>query len=140
MVRHKNGATFALLACALTLCQSVFSQEAAVTPADQTGKARVFFYRYKQFTGSALEPSVYCDDVQLARMDNGRYFVAVLEPGQHTFRSSDKQSGVRVDVKPGETYYIRVELATGFFKGHGRLILVPKEQGEFEMGKLKPLG
>jgi hypothetical protein len=35
-------------------------------------KATVYVYRYKQFVGAALSPSVYCDDLQLARMDNGR--------------------------------------------------------------------
>ncbi len=37
-------------------------------------KARVIIYRYKQFVGSGVEPSVYCDDAELARMDNGRFF------------------------------------------------------------------
>jgi hypothetical protein len=31
-------------------------------------------YRYKQFVGSALSPSVWCDETELARMENGRYF------------------------------------------------------------------
>lgn len=102
-------------------------------------QASVYVYRYKQFVGSALEPSVYCDDAELARMDNGRFFVAKLTPGKHVFRSNDKQAGVEVDLKGGQDYYIRVELATGFMKGHGRLLLVAPEQGSYEIKKLKPL-
>lgn len=104
-------------------------------------KATVYVYRYKQFAGSALSPSVYCDEVQLARMDNGRYFAAKIDPGKHVFHSNDKQSGVELDVKPGEKYFIRVEIAAGFMKGHGRLVLVPSEQGSYELqsSKLKPL-
>jgi len=36
---------------------------------------------------------------------------------------------------------MRVELAAGFAKGHGRLVLVPREQGAYELksDKLKPL-
>jgi len=37
--------------------------------------------------------------------------------------------------------FIRVEIAAGFAKGHGRLVLVPREQGGYELksDKLKPL-
>jgi hypothetical protein len=100
-------------------------------------KARIFVYRYKQFVGSALEPSVYCDDNQLARMDNGRFFIVELPAGVHEFRSNDKQSGVELDLKSGQTYYLRVELATGFWKGHGRLVKTDAEQGAYEIKQLK---
>jgi len=106
-----------------------------------SAKATVYVYRYKQFVGAALAPSVYCDDVELARMENGRYFMATLEPGKHTFRSNDPQSGVVLEMKAGEQYYMRVEIATGFMKGHGRLVLMPREQASYELvsTKLKPL-
>jgi hypothetical protein len=104
-------------------------------------KSTVYVYRYKQFVGSALAPSVYCDDVELARMENGRYFMATLEPGKHTFRSNDPQSGVVLGTKPGEQYYLRVEIAAGMMKGHGRLVLMSREQASYELvsTKLKPL-
>ena len=110
------------------------------TPSAQA-KASVYVYRYKQFVGSALAPSVYCDDIQLARMENGRYFTVRLDPGQHTFRSNDAQSGVALDVKAGQEYFIRVDIATGMLKGHGRLALTSFEQGRYELqsSKLKPL-
>jgi hypothetical protein len=104
-------------------------------------KATVYVYRYKQFAGSALTPSVYCDEAQLAKMENGRYFTVRLEPGKHVFHSNDKQSGIELDAKAGQQYFIRLEIAAGMMKGHGRLILTPTEQGGYEMqsSKLKPL-
>ena len=107
----------------------------------EPSKAMVHFYRYKQFVGSALAPSVFCDGAELARMENGRYFAATLNPGKHSFTSNDKQSGVDLELKAGEEYFIRVEIAAGFAKGHGRLVLVPREQGTYELqsDKLKPL-
>ena len=107
---------------------------------DKDSQAMVYVYRYKQFVGSALSPSVYCDENELARMDNGKFFVAKLAPGRHVFRSNDKQAGIDTDLKAGQDYYIRVELATGFMKGHGRLVLVAPEQGSYEIKTLKPLG
>lgn len=111
------------------------------TNSAKQSKATVHVYRYKQFVGSALAPSVYCDETELARMENGRYFTVNLDPGKHNFRSNDKQSGVELDLKAGQEYFVRVEIATGFMKGHGRLILVAPEQGSYELtsSKLKPL-
>ena len=104
-------------------------------------KATVYVYRYKQFVGSALAPSVFCDETELAHMENGRYFTVKLDPGQHNFRSNDKQSGIELDMKAGQEYFVRVEIATGFMKGHGRLVLMSPEQGSYELNssKLKPL-
>lgn len=111
------------------------------TPDVKPSKATVYVYRYKQFVGSALTPSVYCDETELARMENGRYFTVKLDPGKHSFHSNDKQSGMELDVKAGQEYFLRVELVAGAMKGHGRLILMAPEQGGYELrsSKLKPL-
>ncbi|HKP73124.1 MAG TPA: DUF2846 domain-containing protein [Pyrinomonadaceae bacterium] len=109
-------------------------------PATQDAKGTIYFYRTKKFTGGALEPSVYCDDKELARMDNGRYFGVKLDPGKHTCRMGDKQTGFELDVKAGQDYYARVSLEAGVWKGHGRLTLLQPEQGAFEVKKLKLLG
>jgi uncharacterized protein DUF2846 len=116
-------------------------QDATAQADGKQATATVYFYRYKQFVGGALEPSVYCDDAQLARMDNGRYFALKLEAGKHTLHSNDKQSGIGLDAKAGQQYFVRMEIATGFAKGHGRLVLMSPEQGSYELksSKLKPL-
>jgi hypothetical protein len=122
---------------------SMLAQDGAGTPSPDGGltPAKVYVYRYKQFVGGALAPSVYCDEVQLARMDNGRYFMASIAPGKHSFRSNDTQSGTDLELKAGKEYFLRVEIATGFMKGHGRLVVMPREQASYELrtSKLKPL-
>lgn len=150
-----------LLTCVVTFCSLAgFSQQPTTSsqpstpqtessttsatstqPAAQAEIAKVYFYRYKQYAGSALSPSVYCDEAELARMENGRYFTVKLAPGKHTFRSNDKQSGVEVDLKPGQEYFLRVELVAGFMKGHGRVVAVVPEQARYELKakNLKPL-
>jgi hypothetical protein len=74
----------------------------------------------------------------MARIENGRYFVAKLEPGKHSIRSNDKASGVEVNMKAGVEYYLRVDMQTGFWKGHGRLTMILPEQGEYEVKQTKP--
>jgi hypothetical protein len=107
----------------------------------KASKSTVYVYRYKQFVGGALAPSVYCDETELARMENGRYFTVKLDPGKHNFRSNDKQSGTELDMKAEQEYFLRVEIAAGVMKGHGRLVLMSPEQGGYELksSKLKPL-
>jgi hypothetical protein len=113
------------------------SDAASSQPKDS--QATVYIYRYKQFVGGALAPSVYCDELELARMTNGRFFAAKFPAGKHVFHSNDNQAGIDVDLKAGQDYYIRVEIAAGMMKGHGRLVLVAPEQGGYEIKKLKPL-
>jgi hypothetical protein len=113
--------------------------QSSTDTSSKDSQATVYIYRYKQFVGSALSPSVYCDETELARMQNGRFFMVKLSPGKHAFSSNDKQAGIEVDLKAGQDYYIRVEIATGMMKGHGRLTLVAAEQGTYEIKKLKPL-
>src|SRR5437667_5482626 len=125
---------------AAVLFASVFAmaEEPSSPVADSSqSKATLYVYRYKQFVGKALSPSVYCDKTELARMENGRYFTVKLDSGKHAFRSNDKQSGVDLDMKAGQSYFMRVEIATGFMKGHGRLILVAGEQAGYELKQLK---
>ena len=112
--------------------------EKAATP---VGPApTIYFYRIKQFTGAGLEPSVFCDEKELARMDNGRYFGATLGPGKHVCRMGDKQTGFEIDVKDDQPFYAKVSIEAGFLKGHGRLTLIQAEQGGFELKKVKLLG
>lgn len=137
----------ALAAAQEQTAQPATSQEAAAAPAPapaapapQDANATIYFYRIKQYAGSALEPTVYCDDKELARMDNGRYFGVTLAPGKHTCRMGDNQTGFELDAKPGQAFYAKVSIETGFWKGHGRLTLMQPEQGAFELKKVKPLG
>lgn len=139
----------AIAALCLSISVSANGQEPQGAATGQAGQQQVssnrdaavtvYFYRYKQYVGSALSPSVYCDEGELARMENGRFFMARLTPGKHVFRSNDKQSGIEAELKGGQDYYVRVELVPGVLKGHGRLTLVQPEQGSYEIKKLKKL-
>lgn len=112
---------------------------AAQTPAAADAQPKVYVYRYKAFEGKGLRPSIYVDDKDVVRLQSGRGVALSLPAGPHSFRSNDKQSQIELDLKPGQTYYIRLEIASGFFKGHGRLTLVMPEQGAGEYKQLKPV-
>lgn len=109
------------------------SEVAATTNAD----AIVYIYRPNKLVGKALEPSVFLDEKELARMDNGRYFTLKLKPGKHIVHMTNEKKGFAIDMGPGQTYYFRVGIEMGMWKGHGKLTLEDSDKAVPEIKKLK---
>ena len=116
----------------------------AVVPATpiaaDTREAIVYIYRPKKMAGRALEPSVFADDIELARMDNGRYFALKLKPGKHIIHMTDDKKGYAIDMGPGQTYYFRIGLEMGMWKGHGKITLDDADRAIKEIKKIKFIG
>jgi hypothetical protein len=125
-----------LITSAILLLPFVLAAQDAPRPSGD--KARVVFYRYKQYAGSGIRPSIFCNEKDVARIQNGRYVALELSAGKYAFRSNDKQSEIDLDLKAGQDYYIRLDIAVGMWKGHGRLTLVMPEQGLGEAKQMKP--
>lgn len=102
--------------------------------------ATVYIYRPKKMVGRALEPSVFVDEIELARMDNGRYFAIKVKPGKHIIRMTDDKKGYALDMGPGQTYYFRVGIEAGMFKGHGKITLDDADRAIKEIKKLQFIG
>ena len=114
--------------------------ETSQTPASAEGKAVVVVYRPGKLVGKALEPSVFCDKVEVARMDNDRYFVLLLDPGEHRIHMT--QDNKRVDLKlgAGEVAFVRVRVVMGFMKGRGEPSLADEADAVKDLKKMEPLG
>ncbi len=119
------------------------TEASAATAIENAGAedfATVYIYRPSKFVGKALEPSVFVDGVELARMDNGRYLMLKLKPGKHIIHMTDKKKGFAIDMGRGQQYYFRIGIEMGMWKGHGKIMLEENEKGAAEVKKLKPLG
>jgi hypothetical protein len=108
--------------------------------ASNAADAIVYIYRPSKMVGKALEPSVFVDDIELARMDNGRYFALKLKPGKHIVHMTDDKKGYAIDMGPGRTYYFRIGLEMGMWKGHGKITLDDAERAVTEIKKIKFIG
>jgi hypothetical protein len=102
--------------------------------------ATVYIYRPKKITGSGLEPSVFVDETELARMDNGRYFAIKLKPGKHIIRMTDDKKGYALDMGPGQTYFFRIGIEAGMWKGHGKITLDDADRAKAEIKKIQFIG
>src|ERR1035438_3501439 len=105
------------------LCMvGVVSAIAQTASTDDSSKGVVYVYRNQGGSGPPPNsPSVYCDEHELARMQHGRYFSIRLDVGKHSCRSTDEQSAVELDVKAGQTYYIRGEVVPVRLKPRGAI-------------------
>src|ERR1035441_10157892 len=123
------------------LCMvGVASAIAQTASTNDSSKAVVYVYRLKMGSGPAPNsPSVYCDEEELARLQNDHYFSIRLDAGKHSLRSTDEKSVLQLDAKAGQTYYIRGEVVPVKLKPRGRLALMSPEQGANEVRTLQPL-
>lgn len=110
------------------------------TTAASSEDATVFIYRPNKWVGRALEPSVFVDETELARMDNGRYFAIKLKPGKHIIRMTDDKKGYAIDMGPGQTYFFRIGLEAGMWKGQGKITLDDRDRAVKEIEKIKFIG
>lgn len=126
--------TLLLILClsSVGLAQEPQSSEKAKIYIFQTPHARML---------KRAAPPVFCDGKLLAELDGGRYFVLNLDGGHYGFHSKNKTNGgVELEVKPGETYYLRVEMEhTGYFLKFSGISLTPPEQGAFTVRQLRPI-
>jgi hypothetical protein len=123
--------------------------EAATAPGDSASKtemkaaaeatATLVFYRPKRFYGSGLTPSVYVNGEQVARLDNGRFFVLSVKPGTLKIASSMKHDPLEIQAKAGKTEFMEMAIMTGTWKGGGRLIPTAAADAKEAIKKLKPL-
>ena len=105
------------------------SAHAAPSPG---GSATVIFYRPKRLMDATFKPSVYVDDSTIGRIGNGENFKVKVATGTHRIYSNDKSTGLELDAKDGETYYIRVDMKTGL-TARGAVTRVDKGEGSVEV-------
>lgn len=112
------------------------------TPPSQTPVvkfAHLRLYRPRRVTGSALAPSIFVDDREVAKVGNGRRISVRLSPGAHNVRSDDKSSLISLVAEEDQVYFVRVDEEVGFWKGHGKLTLILSEQGSAEFKLQRPV-
>lgn len=88
--------------------------------------------------GAAIAPTVYANKVPLLTLPPSGYFVYRALPGELTLEQhTEATTSVTLDVKAGESYYVKGSVGMGFFVGHPHLVIVPKAEGESEVRACK---
>ena len=130
---HKFAWLIALFLCGHV---TVHSQEP-----DRTKSAVIYVYSYRHVkTLGRVAPIVYVDGKPLAKLDSTRFFIVRLEPSSHAFHLKDKKrGGIEMDFHAGGVYYIRMDMREGSTVGASGLVLMSRENGEFDLRQMKPI-
>ena len=126
-------ASLCLLFSGCTTLGAKYTPETAVP----TNRAAVYVYRPGSL-GAAISPNVQANGVPLSDLPAHGYFVYDAAPGELTLTAhTEATTSVTLDVKAGETYYVKGSLGMGFFVGHPHLVVVTKDVGEAEIKDCK---
>ncbi len=79
------------------------AQQAAAASPPKPGMAKIIVYRYPSFRGGAVEHFVFVDGRLLGTIQQGKFMVAAIAPGDHTVTSGHESVRFHADV--GSTYY-----------------------------------
>jgi hypothetical protein len=102
-------------------------------------KARVYVYRDKGFVGCGLRYTVWCDEVPLAKLSCGKYFIAEIQPGSHTLRSDIASVTVSLEFEAGKSYFLRTDMAPNQALSRGALHVADDSEGQRAIQSLLPL-
>jgi hypothetical protein len=97
----------------------------------------VHFFRGSGFWGHGVRASVYVDESLIAKMPGNTVVVLRLAPGFHVFRGVNKMEAVRLNLAPGNDYYMKLVMV----EGNSRQFLQETTAQEAKpiLSKLKPL-
>jgi hypothetical protein len=141
-------ATSGLLACTISLAQQSDVAQGQPTSSSQTAQLRaaaqtsgepatIIFYRRSAFYGKALKPSIFVDGNEIGRLKTGRYLSYQTTPGKHLLASSKKDTAVEIILTKDQPQYVEMLIQSGTWRGAGRLVPVPAEEGKQKAGELK---
>jgi hypothetical protein len=110
---------------------------ASLNAQEQTGT--IVFFREPHSATSDFKPAVFCDNSELARIENATYFRVTAPAGLHTCTAESLQRPViEVNVLAGQAAYVHVKLLPGF-RNHAVLANTTESEYNKQEARLKPL-
>jgi hypothetical protein len=104
-----------------------------VIPPAPAGQGQVVFFRRKTLLGTGQWFNVREDGKALGKLTNGAYFVQTAAPGLHVYTAKTEpefNDTLRLQVDPGETYFVQGELTKGLIIGAADL--TPSDRAAFD--------
>jgi len=100
-------------------------------------KALIYVVR-PAFVGTAVKSYFICGD-DFKGINKGKsYFYFYIEPGKHVFWSkAENVDALELDVKAGQTYYIKQAVQVGALKTRIKLVVLSESEGKMALKKCK---
>jgi hypothetical protein len=105
-------------------------------PAD--GQGQILFWRSGTIMGGAMGCGVNIEKERISALGAGHYFILPIAPGSYEFNAkSEAKDVLKVDVKAGETSYVKCTIKMGIMMGRPNLSPSTAEEYEKKRGDLK---
>uniref|UniRef100_UPI0013DD1AFA DUF2846 domain-containing protein n=1 Tax=Sandarakinorhabdus rubra TaxID=2672568 RepID=UPI0013DD1AFA len=110
----------------------------ASLPAPPEGQGQVLFWRSGTVVGSGMGCGVNLGAERISALGAGHYFLMALPPGTHEFNAkSEAKDRLSVEVKAGETSYVKCTIKMGIMVGRPNLSASTAAEYEKKRGDLK---
>lgn len=138
----KNNLLVAFLACAMLVLGGCASQGPAYSSVESipSDKGLIYIYRPSSFVGGGVYYDIHDGDTIVTTLRNGGYFPYFRDPGEvELWAKTESKSSVTLDLKAGDTLYVKGGVGVGFFVGRPSLTVVSNSTGESEIRECKLL-
>ena len=110
-----------------------FSQVKSTIPPVAQDHGRIYFYR-NSVAGAAVQPAVRLNDQEVGRATSKGFFYVDRTPGSYEVKTiTEVTRRLSLNLDQGQTRYVRLNIAMGFFVGHVYPELVENAIGEKEI-------
>lgn len=98
------------------------------------GVGLVYIYRPFNLIGSGVVYDVKVGETAVTTLSIGGYYPYFAKPGEvELWAKTESKSSVTLDVKAGQTYFVKGTVGVGILVGRPHLMVVPTEIGEKEI-------
>jgi len=121
----------------LTVLKDTIAIDTSMKETDQF--ATLYVYRPKNFTGSAISYDLHIETIDMCRVkNNSKFELKIRKEGKvFVWSKTESKSACLLDVKFGETYYIKCTVGMGLLVGHPELNIVDPIIGAMEYSQVK---
>lgn len=128
-----------IFAFIFVIAQVLQTASAQGTNSDNDAPATVYFFRLKNYAGSAAKMTIMANDQPVARLKNASFFRYTAPAGNYVFSFSfGSDSKITLNLEPGKEYYIQCYYNTGMWAGIPVMVPLENNSGKilFEGNKL----
>ncbi|RVT92925.1 hypothetical protein [Sphingomonas crocodyli] len=115
----------AFIAAAPTIAQTVPDTVAAVAALTPPAGGKIVIYRPSAIMGYGVACPVRYRGHEIVELGRGKFAEWVVPAGPYIL--TNKTASVEVNVRPGQTSYVRCQIKTGFMTGRADLQIVDQE-------------
>ena len=113
-----------LVVVGLFLVAPAAAQDAPASPA-AAPMGKIVFYRQGSLMGAAVGCPIRYHDRRVVELARGKYAEWTVQPDEYVLTNGT--SSVDLQVRPGETRYVRCQIKSGFASGRADLQVVDQE-------------